>query len=184
MVNLRKKNGYKFVVDSSNESLPFDWYNVYFELDFQITETTGNTNYAAENAVAVVNGAFPLINQLKVDFNGANVLDTPGINHAFNVKNLTEFSKDYSEKRWTLSFHNVDTTIHADFTHYTMRRVEHVCNDADDVMKLVMLFMVLMQITMKNLLRERCLSLLVLKQVLMWSYRFIDFIFSILFSIK
>ena len=98
MVNLRKKNGYKFVVDSSNESLPFDWYNVYFELDFQITETTDNTNYAAENAVAVVNGAFPLINQLKVDFNGANVLDTPGINHAFNVKNLTEFSKDYSER--------------------------------------------------------------------------------------
>ena len=48
-----------------------------------------------------------------------------------------------------------------------MRRVEHVSNDADDVMKLVMLFMVLMQITMKNLLRERCLSLLVLKQVLM-----------------
>lgn len=70
----------------------------FFELDFQITETTDNTNYAAENAVAVVNGAFPLINQLKVDFNGANVLDTPGINHAFNVKNLTEFSKDYSER--------------------------------------------------------------------------------------
>ena len=61
----------------------------------------------------------------------------------------------------------MDITIHADFTHYTMRRVEHVSNDADDVMKLVMLFMVLMQITMKNLLRERCLSLLVLKQVLM-----------------
>lgn len=55
-------------------------------MDFQITETTDNTNYAAENAVAVVNGAFPLINQLKVDFNGANVLDTP------------EFSKDYSER--------------------------------------------------------------------------------------
>ena len=169
MVNLRKKkNGYKFVVDSSNESLPFDWYNVYFELDFQITETTDNTNYAAENAVAVVNGAFPLINQLKVDFNGANVLDTPGINHAFNVKNLTEFSKDYSERGGPCLFtFHVDTTIHADFTHYTMRRVEHVSNDADDVMKLVMLFMVLMQITMKNLLRERCLSLLVLKQVLM-----------------
>ena len=28
-----------------------------------------------------------------------------------------------------MSFHNVDTTIHADFNHYTMRRVEHVCND-------------------------------------------------------
>ena len=66
-----------------------------------------------------------------------------------------------------MSYHNVDTTIHADFNHYTMRRVEHVCNDADDVMKLVMLFMVLMQITITNLLRERCLSLLVLKQVIM-----------------
>lgn len=67
-----------------------------------------------------------------------------------------------------MSFHNVDTTIHADFNHYTMRRFEHVCNDADDVMKLVMLFVVLMQITMtKEKEKERCLSLLVLKQVIM-----------------
>lgn len=28
-----------------------------------------------------------------------------------------------------MSFHSVETTIHTDFTHYTMRRVEHVCND-------------------------------------------------------
>ncbi|CAH3142378.1 unnamed protein product [Pocillopora meandrina] len=32
-----EKSGDKFVVDSSNESHPFDWHNAYFELDSQIT---------------------------------------------------------------------------------------------------------------------------------------------------
>ena len=36
--------------------------NAYFKLDFQITKTADSTNYAAENAVAVVNGAFSLFN--------------------------------------------------------------------------------------------------------------------------
>ena len=68
-----KKSGYKFVVDSSDESHLFNWCNANFELDFHIKKTADNTSYAAENAVAVVNGAFSLINQLKVDFNGMNV---------------------------------------------------------------------------------------------------------------
>ena len=29
----QNKNGYKFVVDSSNESYPMDWYNAYFDLE-------------------------------------------------------------------------------------------------------------------------------------------------------
>ena len=29
-----EKSGDKFVVDSSDESHPFDWHNAYFELDF------------------------------------------------------------------------------------------------------------------------------------------------------
>ena len=29
-----KKSGYKFVVDSSDESHPFDGYNAYFEFEF------------------------------------------------------------------------------------------------------------------------------------------------------
>lgn len=99
MVNLRKKKmATSLLLIPAMNLFHLIGIMYFFELDFQITETTDNTNYAAENAVAVVNGAFPLINQLKVDFNGANVLDTPGINHAFNVKNLTEFSKDYSER--------------------------------------------------------------------------------------
>ena len=69
-------SGYQFVVDSSDESHLFNWCNANFELDFHIKKTADNTRYAAENAVAVVNGAFSLINQLKVDFNGMNVWDT------------------------------------------------------------------------------------------------------------
>ena len=56
-----------------------------------------NTGYGANDQVATVNSGFSLINQLKVDFNGVNVLDTPGVNHAINVKNLTELSSSYTE---------------------------------------------------------------------------------------
>ena len=54
-----------------------------------------------------------MINQLKVDFNGVNVLDTPGVNHAVNVRNLTEFSKSYSDSVGPSMFHYVDTATGA-----------------------------------------------------------------------
>ena len=47
-----------------------------------------NTNYGANDAAAVVNGGFSLINQLEVDCNGVNAIDNPGINHAINVKKM------------------------------------------------------------------------------------------------
>lgn len=98
MVNLRKKMAKSLLLIPAMNL--FHLIGIMYILNWtsRSQKTTDNTNYAAENAAAVVNGAFPLINQLKVDFNGANVLDTPSINHAFNVKNLTEFSKDYSER--------------------------------------------------------------------------------------
>ena len=61
------------------------------------------------DGVATINGGFSIINQLKVDFNGINVIDNPGINHATNVKNMTEYSKDYS------IFHDPDTSTHVDY---------------------------------------------------------------------
>ena len=67
-----------------------------------------NTNYDADHAVATINGGFSLINQLKVDFNGVNVIENPGINHAINVKN-TEFSMDYGNRVGPTIFHYPDT---------------------------------------------------------------------------
>ena len=109
---LQKKSGYRFLVDSSSETHPFDWYNAYFEVDFKITKMD-NTGYGGADQAGVINGGFLMVNQLKVDFNGVNVLDTPGVNHAINIKNLTEFSKTYSDRVGASMFHYIDTATGA-----------------------------------------------------------------------
>ncbi|PFX26299.1 Collagen-like protein 7 [Stylophora pistillata] len=46
--------GYEFVLDSSNEAHPFDWYNAYFTIDFYIHIKTSNNQYVLE----LSNGVF------------------------------------------------------------------------------------------------------------------------------
>ena len=126
----QKKGGYRFLVDSSGEAHPFDWYNAFFEVDFKITKKD-NANYVAADQAATINGGFSMINQLKVDFNGVNVLDTPGVNHAINIKNLTEFSKTYSDRVGASMFHYPDTAVGAVSQKFTIRNVQHGRNDAN-----------------------------------------------------
>ena len=115
---LQKKSGYRFLVDSSSETHPFDCYNADFEVDFKITKMD-NTGYGGADQAGVINGGFSMVNQLKVDFNGVNVLDTPGVNHALNIKNLTEFSKTYSDRVGASMFHYIDTATGAVSQTYT-----------------------------------------------------------------
>ena len=93
---LQKKSGYIFTVDTSNVRHPMDWYNAHFELDFKITKMD-NTNYGANDAVATINGGFSFIRSLIVNFGGETVINTNEINHAINVKNLTDFSTTYND---------------------------------------------------------------------------------------
>ena len=114
----QKKSGYRFVVDSSSETHPFDWYNSYLSVDFKITKMD-NTGYNVGDRVATVNSGYSLINQLKVEFNGVNVLDTPGVNHAINVKNITELSSSYTETVGPSMFNYPDTAVGAVTQKYT-----------------------------------------------------------------
>ena len=49
------KSGHRFVLDSSNETHPFDWYNAYIDLDVKLTKMD-NTGYGAADNAALVNG--------------------------------------------------------------------------------------------------------------------------------
>ena len=112
------KTGYKFTVDSTHDSTPMDWYNAYFELDLKITEMD-NTNYDAGDNASIINGGFGIIDQITVDFDGVKVLDSQKTNHALNVKNLTDFSKDYSDKVAPSMLHYPDTATGAVSQKYT-----------------------------------------------------------------
>ena len=106
------KTGYKFTVDSTHDSTPMDWYNAYFELDLKITEMD-NTNYGAGDNASIINGGFGIIDQITVDFDGVKVLDLEKTNHGLNVKNLTDFSKVYSDEVGPSMFHYPDTAVGA-----------------------------------------------------------------------
>ncbi|KAL9980406.1 hypothetical protein ACROYT_G008994 [Oculina patagonica] len=125
----QKKSGYRFVIDSSSETHPFDLYNSYLSVDFKITKMD-NTGYNVADRVATVNSGYSLINQLKVELSGVNALDAPGVNHAINVKNLTELSSSYTETVGPSMFNYPDTGVGAVIQKYTMRAVQHGANNA------------------------------------------------------
>ncbi|KAL9987251.1 hypothetical protein ACROYT_G001527 [Oculina patagonica] len=125
----QKKSGYRFVIDSSSETHPFDLYNSYLSVDFKITKMD-NTGYAVADRVAIVNSGYSLINQLKVELSGVNALDAPGVNHTINVKNLTELSSSYTETVGPSMFNYPDTAVGAVIQKYTMRAVQHGANNA------------------------------------------------------
>ena len=128
----QKKSGYRFILDSTSESNPYDLWNSYLSIDFKITKMD-NTGYAIGDQVATINGGHSLINQLKVDFNGLNVQDSPLVNHAINLKNLTEYSSSYTKTFGPSMFNYIDTGLGSAVSQkYTMRQVQHGRNDADN----------------------------------------------------
>ena len=60
-----------------------------------------------------------LIDQVKVDYAGLNVLDTVNVNQCVNVKNLTEFSKSYTDTVGPSMFFYPDTATGAVGQKYT-----------------------------------------------------------------
>ena len=112
------KSGHRFVLDSSNETHPFDWYNAYIDIDFKLTKMD-NTGYGAADNVAIVNGSHSLIDQVKDNYGGLNVLDTVNVNQCVHVRNLTEFSKSYADTVGPSMFFYPDTATGAVSQKYT-----------------------------------------------------------------
>ncbi|PFX12016.1 hypothetical protein AWC38_SpisGene24094 [Stylophora pistillata] len=115
----QKKTGYKFTVDSTTDATTvIDWYNTYFEMDFKLTKMD-NTTYGTADAAAIINGGFSMIKDIKVDFDGASVLDLPDANHAINIKNRTEYTREYTRDMGPILFHYPDTDTGAVMQKYT-----------------------------------------------------------------
>ena len=53
---IRKKDGYRFVVDNSGEVEPFDWYNARISLDFKVNLLANGDNIAVADHNGIVNG--------------------------------------------------------------------------------------------------------------------------------
>ena len=88
------KNGYKFTIN--NGSYFCDWYNAYFEVQFQLQKIADDDGYAAADRITVINGAHSLIKHLLIKSAGKVVYDTENLHNVTLVKNLLEYSDDYS----------------------------------------------------------------------------------------
>ena len=88
------KNGYKFTIN--DRSSFYDWYNAFFEVQFKLQKLADGTGYANANHVTVINGAHSLINHLTIKSAGKIVYNTNNLHKVTFVKNLLEYSDDYS----------------------------------------------------------------------------------------
>ena len=87
------KNGYKFTIN--DRSSMYDWYNAYFEVQFQVQKTADGATTGADR-VTVINGAHSLIAHLMLKSSGKIAYDTDNLHKVTFVKNLLEYSDDYS----------------------------------------------------------------------------------------
>ena len=88
------KNGYKFTIN--DRSSFYDWYNAYFEVQFQLQTLAAGAGYADASRITVINNSHSLIKHLMIKSAGKIVYDTDNLHNVTFVKNLLEYSDDYS----------------------------------------------------------------------------------------
>ena len=88
------KTGYKFTVNDRDNF--YDWYNAYFRVDFKFEAKANGGNVAADTESAPINSSFSLIKNLKVFSSGKKLYEADNIHKGIFIKNLLDFSDDYS----------------------------------------------------------------------------------------
>ena len=103
----QQKNGYKFTIN--DRSAFYDWYNAYFEVQFQLQKLADGSRYVVADRIAVINGAHSLISHMMIKSAGKIVYDTNNLHKVTFVKNLIEYSDDFSRSVATNSLWYLDT---------------------------------------------------------------------------
>ena len=101
------KNGCKFTINDG--SAFYDWYNAYFEIQFQVQKLADGGAYAGGDRITVVNGSHSFINHLMIKSAGKIVYDTDNLHKVIFVKNLLEYSDDFSRSVEKNSLWYLDT---------------------------------------------------------------------------
>ena len=101
------KNGYKFTIN--DRSSFYDWYNAYFEVQFQLQVLANGNGYADADRITVINGSHSFIKHLMIKSAGKIVYDTDNLHNVTFIKNLLEYSDDYSRSVGKNSLWYLDT---------------------------------------------------------------------------
>ena len=101
------KSGYKFTIN--DRSSFYDWFNAYFEVEFQLQKLADGTAYGGADRIAVINNSHSLIKHLMIKSAAKIVYDTDNLHNVTFVKNLLEYSDDYSRSVAKNSLWYLDT---------------------------------------------------------------------------
>jgi len=88
-----QKRGYKFTVENRGNFC--DWYNVFFEIQFKMDLKANGGDYA-DQLSTVINGSHSFNKHLMIESGSKIIYDTNNLHLVTFVKNLLEYSDDYS----------------------------------------------------------------------------------------
>ena len=103
----QKKTDYKFTINDRSNF--YDFYNGYFEVTFELQKKADGSGYAAADRTTVINGSHSLIKRMTIKSAGKVVYVTDQLHRITNVKNLLEYSNDFSRSVAKKSFWYLDT---------------------------------------------------------------------------
>ena len=103
----QKKTGYRFKIN--DRSTFFDFFNGYFEVTKQLQKKANGNGYAAADRITMINGSHSLIKHMVIKSSGKIVYESDNLHRITNVKNLLEYSDDYSRSVAKNSFWYIDT---------------------------------------------------------------------------
>ena len=87
----------------------FDFFNGYFEVTKELQKKADGAGYAAADRITMINGSHSLIRHMVIKSSGKIVYESDNLHRITNVKNLLEYSDDYSRSVAKTSFWNLDT---------------------------------------------------------------------------
>ena len=103
----QNKTGYKFSI--KNRSAFYDFYKGRFEVTLELQKKADGAGYAAADRITMINGAHSLIKHLVVKSEGKILYDSDNVHKVVNLKNLLEYSADYSKSVAAKGFWYLDT---------------------------------------------------------------------------
>ena len=103
----QEKKGYKFTID--DRSSFFDWYNACFEVRYKLEKLADGVGYKSTDRITVINGSHSLIKQIKIKSASKLIYDSDDLHKVTFIKNLLEYSDDFSRTVGKRSFWYLDT---------------------------------------------------------------------------
>ena len=108
------KTGHKFTLRDRDNF--YDWYNAYFRVDLKFEAKLNGADIAANTKSAPINGSFSLIKSLKLSSAGKKLYEADNIHKGIFIKNLLDFSDDFSRSVAKNQFWYLDSNEKPDVT--------------------------------------------------------------------